>query len=298
MGSSGCMGRTKHPLDLKGQPAWRHVFQTGLEARSQMKSNEAIMAPKLLRPTLLTLALLALSACSGLGASIQGGYGIFQMDGDIALGPSVGNVALDTIKTDIQKGLGLDEEVGTPYARADLELAVARISASGFTHNQEGEGRLTVDFGDITLGTDVNTEITMNAAKASVIFDMINIGVLRIGPGLGASYFDIDMNVRSLVRNEDVEIQAPVPMIFLQAEVGIGGFSALVEAGGIYYEAPEAEGIFFDIEAMARLNLHENIHLFGGARWLQIDGKGDVDGHDFEIDLGLRGLMVGIGFDV
>jgi hypothetical protein len=249
-------------------------------------------------PALLPILLLGATSCSGLGARIEGGYAIFEMDGDLALAPTAGGVSLDTIRTDVQTDLGLDDQIGTPYARADLALGIARVSASGFMHDQDGSGTLTVQFGDIPASTSVNTEIEMMAAKASVIFDLLNVGVVRIGPGVGASFFDIDMSVASGILTEEINVVAPVPMVFVQAEVDLGPLDAMVEVGGMYADIEDAAGTFLDIEATVRYQIMDAIHIFGGARYIQLKGEGDIEGQDFEVDLKMQGVMLGIGFDV
>ncbi len=241
--------------------------------------------------------LLALSSCSGLGIKIDGGFAQMEMDGSVAVSPSNTAVNLDTIQVDIQDNLGLDEASGTPYGRVELSAAVASFTFSGFTMDQSGSGTIPVTFGDLSVNANVSSELEMQALKAAVHFDLINVGILRLSPGIGVDLFDIKWAVTdtSSLVEEDIEVLAPIPMVFVQAEVDLGSLDFVLDVGAIDIDVGDAEGTFIDVEAVLRYSVMKNFEIFGGYRWISLDAEGKDDTQSFAADLTIQGWMLGGG---
>lgn len=238
-----------------------------------------------------------LAACTGFGAHLDAGYGQFELGGDVALAPTVASVNLDTIQVDVQDDLGLDDQMGSPYGRIEADAAIVSVVASGFVVDQFASGRVDVPFGEISAGTDVNTKLDLRNLKAAVVFNLIDIGVFRLAPGIGASVFDMDLEVQdlSLSTTESIEVLAPVPMAFVQAEVDVAWFEAVLDVGGMYIEIEDADGAFVDVEALVRFKPADHLEIFAGLRYIMLDVEGESEGQDFQGDLYLTGWMIGGG---
>ncbi len=256
------------------------------------------MKTPILRLILLPLALVSLTACNGLGIKVDGGYAQMEFSGDMKLAPSTTIPGLTLDPVDVQDNLGLDAKVGSPYGRVEMGFVLGSITASGFTHDQDGSGTLNARFGDLTASTPVTTSIELRNAKAALHFDLLNLGVFRISPGIGLDVFDINLEVSSLTLTEQVDVIAPVPMLFIQGEVDLGAVEAVVDVGALKADVGDASGMFLDVEALLRYSPTPKIHLFAGARLIRIDANGTADGQDFDLNLTLKGFMGGVGFDL
>jgi hypothetical protein len=256
------------------------------------------MIPRKLQLVLLPLALVSLSACNGLGIKVDAGYAQMEFSGDMKLAPSTAVPGLTLDPVDVQDTLGLDAKVGTPYGRVEMGFVLGSITASGFTHDQDGSGILNARFGDLTASTPISSSLKLRNAKAALHFDLLNLGMVRISPGIGLDVFDIDLQVKSLALTEQVEVIAPVPMLFIQGEIDFGAVEAVIDIGGLKADVGDASGTFLDVEALLRYSPTPKIHLFAGARLIRINADGTADGQAFDLDLTLRGFMGGIGFDI
>ena len=239
-----------------------------------------------------------LPACSGIGIVVDGGYGVFEITGDAGLEPSSGPGAGTVVTADVENNLGLDDSMDTPYGRVELAAGIASFTFSAFQVDQTGQGLLTQQFGDITIGTNVDTEIDLTSIKGAVHFDLINIGPVRVAPGIGVNYITLDMSVTPTIapaNREQFDAVAPVPMLFAQAEVDLGIFDAVLDVGGMQADVEDANGTFLDIELVARLRPAEHIEIFAGYRHILIDVEGVADNQDYVSDLTLSGFVIGGG---
>ncbi len=250
------------------------------------------------RLALLPLAFMSLTACNGLGIKVDGGYAQMEFSGDMKLAPSTTIPGLTLDPVDVQDDLGLDAKVGTPYGRVEMGFVLGSITASGFTHDQDGSGTLTTRFGDLTASTPVTTSLELRNAKVALHFDLLNLGVFRVSPGIGLDVFDINLNVSSLSLTEQIDVIAPVPMAFVQGEIDLGAVEAVIDVGALKADVGDASGMFLDVEALLRYSPTPKIHAFVGARLIRIDANGNADGQDFDLNLTLKGFMGGIGFDI
>lgn len=241
---------------------------------------------------------LALPACStGLGIHVDAGYTELELTGDIGLSPTVGSTVLPQ-RIDVQDGFGLSEKMNSPYGRIELQALIARLQVSGFQIDQTGRGTLAVQFGDIPVSTPVETTLDMTNIKAELLFDLIDIGPVRISPGIGVDYFDLQLSTRSLAvttLRESIDAQAPVPMLFVQAELDLGVFDLVADVGGMKADVDDANGTAIDVEILARIRPLDHVEIFAGYRHIILDVEGKADGQDYLSDLQLSGFMVGGG---
>lgn len=244
----------------------------------------------------LVCALAATSCSTGLGITVEPGYTSLEIDGDLGLTPSVGPTTPQRI--DIQEGFGLRESMDSPFGRVEVQAMIARLQLSGFQIDQTGQGNLAVQFGDIPISTPIESTLEMTNLKAEVLFDLIDIGPVRISPGLGVDYFDLKIDSFSLAvptLRESLDAQAPIPMLFVQAEVDLGVVNFVADVGGMKADVEDANGTAIDIEVLARLRPFSNFEIFAGYRHIILDVEGKSDGQDYLGDLTISGFMVGGG---
>lgn len=256
---------------------------------------------KIVNPRFLPLILAAAvsSGCStDIGARVYAGYMQAEFDGDVALSPNVVTPLGNVNRVDGQ--LGIDDPSGSPYGRIDLELGPANLTVSGFSYDQDGTGMLNATFGNINAGAIVNSSLEMVNARGSLHFSLLDLGVFRLSPGVSIDYFDIDMTVSdtaNLGLFERIDVEAPVPMLFAEAELDFGIVAGVLDVGGIEVDLPDADGTYFDLEALVRVEPLPHVHVFAGYRYIHLDADGTADGQPFEADLNLRGWMIGGGFE-
>ncbi len=243
-------------------------------------------------PSALALACLT-CGCSSFGVKGQLGYTAMSLGGDVALSPS----GSGTIRQDIESGLGLGDPQGSVYGRLELDCGVPVLTVSGFTFQEEGQGQLGPQFGQIPAGTTVQSEVDFTNFKAALAFD-IDLGVVKVAPGVAVDVFDMDIQVRDSLglSNEDIDVLAPVPMAFLRATVDLGAVALVGEGGYMSLDVDDVDGTFWDAEGWIEVRPTGGLFLFGGYRHISIAGTGIVDNQDFDADLTIAGWQVGGGF--
>jgi hypothetical protein len=238
-------------------------------------------------------------ACSAPSARLHAGYMQSGLSGNASLQTTVAGTSASA-RANVESGLGLADDSNSLYVRAELDAGPLRFSGSAFRYEQSGRGRLDVDFGDIRAGTEVDADISMGVLKGGLTFDLLDLGVIRISPGLGADLIDLEATVvdASGLTNESERIDelVPIPILFVQAEAEIGPVSAVVEFGGMDITYDTFSGRLVDLEALLLVEPVDSVELFAGYRWISLDASGQTDDGDFATDLVLQGWFAGGGF--
>ncbi len=240
------------------------------------------------------LALAALTSCALPGVGGYVGYMKLNIGGNFAL-EDLGSQPLSDLTQQVDDDLNL-KEADTPYARVFVSSGGWRVNVSGFQFEESGVGTLSQNFGGISAGANVQSDVDLLNVKGSVTYDLLDFSVFRLSPGVSLDYFDVQMRVDDGIGNfEEVDYQAPVPMAFVQVEADAGPFSIVAEVGGLSIDLPDAKGQFWDAEAMLRFNPAPMVELFAGYRFIRLDSLGNADGLDFDTDLQLHGWFAGGG---
>lgn len=241
-----------------------------------------------------TLALVSGPSCTQLGVAAQAGYATMAIDGDVALAATSGGGAA-SLSQDVETAFGLGDPQGSAYGRLQFDFGVPVLTVSAFQLLEEGQGTLVAQFGNLPAGTDVLTDLSFFDAKASLAFGF-DLGPVRLAPGLAIDYIDLDMQVQDTfgILTEDIEVMAPIPLLYLGAELDLGIAAVAGEIGVLDVpEIDDVEGTFWDAELQAELELSPAAQLFVGYRFLSMDARGTVDGQDFAADLEVSGWMIG-----
>ena len=245
--------------------------------------------------SLLILGTLTLApACTQFEVTAQAGYALFEVDGDIGYTDDGSTV----IAQDVESAFGLGDDQGTPYGRLGVDMGVPELTVSGFLFEDEGQGTLAADFGDISGGVEVNSELSITNAKAAYTLQ-IPIGPLTIAPGLAANYFDIDVAVATVLQGAasvDVQAEAPLPMAFLRAELDLDWVGLVAEVGYISIDVDDVDATLLDLEGLIEFRPANWVNLFAGYRMIDLDVQGIDDNERYDVDLQLGGLLVGGGF--
>ncbi|MCR9244260.1 MAG: hypothetical protein NXI31_04455 [bacterium] len=247
-----------------------------------------------IRHLLALPALVFFTSCYQFEITAQGGFAQLALDGDIGYVTGTGGVS---IQDDIESGLGLGDDQGTPYVRANMDFGVPNLSVSGFLFEDDGRGLLTQNFGGVAAGVPVLTDFEMASAKIAYTFE-IPLGPVSLQPGLAVNLIDLSILVRDSIgiASEDIQLSAPLPMLFGRAEIDIADFLQLVgEVGYVAVDVEDVEANLLDVEALLELTALEPLNLFVGYRSISFEGEGEIDGDSIDIDLGLSGLIVGGG---
>ena len=249
------------------------------------------------------LTMLSATSCTVPYARVYAGYTKMGPSGDVALAPTSGTSNLGALGIDVESDLGLDE-AGSPYARVDMGLGSFGLTVSAFTYHKVSSGTITKQFGNITAGTPVRSDLDLTDVKAAVIWNALDIplpalGSVRVGPGFGVNFIDLNLDVQTtsgVAAADNVDVVAPIPMAFLQADVELGPFGMTVDGGGMSVDLNDAGGTYWDVEGLFRFSPAQHMHIFGGYRWISLNARGDADGQDFDANLALRGWFVGAAF--
>ncbi|MBI5852959.1 MAG: hypothetical protein HZB39_18265 [Planctomycetes bacterium] len=220
-----------------------------------------------------------------------------KLSGDIALDSSAGGLNLDLVRTDVNDDLGLSRS-GAATMGADLDTELGRVSVSYLRYSDNATGSLSRAFGDIPPGTNVETTIDIDNLKAFWTFDLLANDTFRVSPGVGVDLFWFDATVRSITAlsaYENLEVDVPMPMLFLEGEVDLGAVKAEIEAGWMSLDVGEFDGNFVDLDARVRYTGLSALELFGGYRWIALDVDGKADNQRFDANLDLSGFYFGGG---
>lgn len=246
------------------------------------------------RIPLALLMLASLTSCYQFDLTLQGGYAQLALDGDAGYATGTGSIV---IQEDIERSLGLGDDQGSPYARVAMDFGVPVLAVSAFSFEENGRGLLTQDFGDVSAGLPVLTDFEMLSAKVSYLFQ-IPIGIGSIAPGLAANFVDMSIFVRDTigVASEDVQLQAPLPMAMARLEIdAIPGVQLSAEAGYIRVDVDDVDAELLDVEALLEVTALDPVNLFVGYRAISLEGEGEIDGDNIDVDLGLSGFLIGGG---
>lgn len=250
-------------------------------------------------------AFVALSGCSS--ASVDVGYLNLELSGDIGYARGATNVSG---QADVANGLGQGGEVGSPYGRVELASDAGAFGSglfvSGFMYENSGTGTLTASYGNISAGTQVSSDFSIMNAKVGFYLSFDIGDVLFIRPGIALDMFLPDMTVTSqLVPSLSEQIDDPggVPLPYLQVGLDTGIVSGFVEVGYLPLDTKDlnlgseydVESETLDVEAMLRVRPTKFVEVFVGYRMFSLELEGRLEQDTVDIDIDLKGFMIGGG---
>lgn len=232
--------------------------------------------------------------CTTYDLRAYAGYQSTKLEGDVALAPTGNTIPAQSV--DLEQDLGIADESDSVYLRGELALLSFRATLSAFTYEESGDGTLQAQFGDLTIGTPVSSSIDFGSIKGGLTYD-INLGPIRVSPGIAVNYMNFQADVRATNFNafESLDLDAPVPMLYGQAEANLGPLAATLDVGWIDADIEDVDGTVWDLEAMLRYQIVSKLEVFAGYRLITADIAGDADGQDFSGEFEFSGWMFGGG---
>ncbi|MGE3174623.1 MAG: hypothetical protein AB7O97_18470 [Planctomycetota bacterium] len=238
-----------------------------------------------------------LGACAPHQMRAEVGAAFTQVRGELGLQNSGGNLNLNANMNDVKDQLGSGELDPSPYVRFEADWGPQRVKVSGLSHTSSGSSVLAGAFGDLPAGTSVFADLDYTNVSGSWSYDLAPTDMLRLAPGVQVGYHAIDVLVRSNSSTafENVDTDIIVPMPYFDAEVDLGVVSVGVNAGLMVVDLRDADGRYWDAEAIVRAVPGQNVELLGGLRYMLFDAHGTATGRDFDSDIDVFGFFVGGG---
>lgn len=239
--------------------------------------------------------LVALASCTPQTFRVDVGAMLAQAGGKIALQDAGGTLNLGGEKNDIDADLGVGEIEASPYVRLEWEHENHRVRVHGFGFDSEGTGVLSNDFGGLVPGSNVTTSLRFFSAAASYGYECWGNEQFRLALGGQLGVYSMDVAARSGVGREEIGMDVVVPMPFVEFETYLGGFTFGINGGIMAADLGDGDGTYADVEGYTRFQLTNEIDLFGGYRFIMMDGDATADGRDFEADVDVQGFYFGGG---
>lgn len=253
-----------------------------------------------MRSPLLLAALpaaLALGSCGSPKASITPFLASVGLDGDIAIGDNNNG----TVSSSFDQ-LGIEDEEAVFGGLVRLGFGGTELSVSGYGVDFEGtgtaEGTFEYDGNIIVAGTDVNTKIDLQTARALFTWDIIPGSGLDIGIGIGATLIDLKLDIEEVGGMNSIETDEliPVPLIGARVAWTWGPVDLRADAGGLVIEYDEAEAAVYDVGIQAAVDFLGIGDLVAGYKFMKIDAKYEDSDALVDADLDLNGYYVGLTF--
>ena len=199
------------------------------------------------------LAALGATGCLGNNASLTFDAGVHLPTIDGSLGLS--NTTLtDLDEIDLSSELSLDDADVAPLPRAEVDFGFLDLAAWGFATEASGRGTASVDFGGITAGSQVTSDLSLTMGQLRVLGDVIDSEPFQLGVGLAAQWVDVKLDVREVVfgLEEAIDVQQAVPLLAARASFDLGALELVplsfeLSVAGIKLSYADIDGALLDI---------------------------------------------------
>jgi hypothetical protein len=217
-----------------------------------------------------------------------------------SLGGTIGlaqSIATDINTINLSSDLGLGGTEVVPYLRGEVVAGGFDFALSGFRTSQSGHGTVTADFGHITAGSNVDTDLDLGLAHGHVAWNFLETEWVDVGAGLGADYVDLSLKAedKTFAMTESIAVRQAVPLVEARAafRVPVVPIDLELSVGGITGSYDQIDGTVFDAEALLRGRIAGPLSLFAGYRYVHFDIKGSSNSQSFDGDVVLSGFMLG-----
>ncbi|MEE2941618.1 MAG: hypothetical protein VX460_14620 [Planctomycetota bacterium] len=254
-----------------------------------------------LRRTIAALPLVAatvlLGACSAPTAKVMPFIASIGLDGDLSIQDS-GGVAASSSFGDL--GVGDDEAAIGGMAR--IGFGAAELSVAGVGIDYTGSGTAASDFdldgNTIAAGAAVDTEVDLQMTRALFTWDLVPVGGIDLGIGVGATLLDLrfDLQEQGGPNRITTDQVIPVPMIGARAAWEWGPVDLRADVGGLVIELDGDEATVIDGELSAAVDFLKMGELVVGYRVTSIDAQYGDSGAKVDADFDLEGYYLGLQF--
>jgi hypothetical protein len=243
--------------------------------------------------SLLVLAPLFV-ACAGQSYRVDVGPFFARTRGDVALQNSAGSLTGNN-QSDLERNLGLGDTEPSPYVRLQMDKDKHRVRIHGFSIDNDGEGVLARDFGNLVAGSAVTTELEFFALCGNWAYQIARGENYRFALGAQAGYYSLDVQARSTLGREVVETDVLAPMPFLELEGLFGSFTIGANGALMSADLGDGSGRYLDLEGYVRWSAAKDFDFFGGYRYVVLDAAGRASDRDFDADVDVDGFFFGAG---
>lgn len=250
-----------------------------------------------LRTSALLLLALGLAACAPDNYRLGGGAAFLRASGSVALQNEGGSLVLHDEHNDLKGSLDVGSTEPSPYLRFEANQGPQQIRIHGFGYDSNGSGVLDGAFGNIPAGTAVTTSMEFFNASAAWSWDLFPGDDVRLAPGVQVAFASLDVSATaaSPSRFEKVNTDVIVPMPYVEGSIALGPVTLVADAGVIAANLGDANGRYWDVEALARFKPGDDFELFAGWRYLLMDSHGIATARDFDADIYMNGWFIGGG---
>lgn len=242
-----------------------------------------------------------LTACSAPSTKVMPLIGNLGISGDLSAKDSGASAGGTSANTSFDE-LGLDENEAALGGMVRLDFGGAELSLAGIGVEFEGEGTtqsdFTLDGNTIAAGSDVQSVVDLQMFRGLFTWDLIPIGGVDLGIGLGATLFDFKLDLQEVgggtrVRTDEL---LPVPMIGARAAWTWGPVDLRADLGGIVADYEDTEATYLDGELSASVEVFDSGDLVVGYRITSLDASYEDDGSEVDADFDVEGYYVGLQF--
>lgn len=248
------------------------------------------MAPK----SLFLLALSPLAGCASAVYRFDAGPILARANGDVAVAGTASPFN-SAAKNDVAADLDLGDTSMSAFGRLQADTAENRFRAQSFALDEGGQGTLAQPYGDIAAGVQVDTALRVSTLAANWSHAIVHTENLRLGVGAQVGYYRCDFTVRAAASREETIAKSLVPLPFVEGELFFGDVALGASFAGMYADAGDARGRFFDAEVFARWTVTSEFQVFGGYRYILLDAGGTATNREFDADVTIDGLYIGVG---
>lgn len=247
----------------------------------------------------LALSTLLLGACSAPTAKVMPFVTSLGIAGDLSIQDNSSMIGGATANSSFDElGVGDDEAAFGGLARIGLGAAELSVAALGIDFEGTGTTTSTFEFGGNSIGANVavDTDIELQMARALFTWDLVPIGGVDLGIGVGATLLDLQFNLEEQggLATINTEATIPVPLIGARAAWEWGPVDLRADIGGLVIEYDGDEATVIDGELSAAVEFLGVGDLVVGYRLTRIDAQYEDEDARVDANFDLEGYYFGL----
>ncbi|MEM8713063.1 MAG: hypothetical protein AAGG01_19110 [Planctomycetota bacterium] len=257
-------------------------------------------SPAAISPSLgpLLVLSLVLTACGAPTAKVMPFIGSIGLDGDLSIAESTGTGRTSSSFDD----LGITDDEASLGGIVRIGMGGAELSLAGLSVDYEGSGTTRGEFSldGQSIGADVavDTDVELQMARGLFTWDLIPIGGVDLGFGVGATLVDLQFDLREQSGTAGVNTDQliPIPLIGARAAWKWGPVDLRADLGGLVVEYDGDEATVIDGEVSAAVEFLGVGDLVVGYRLTRIDALYEDEDSSVDADFDLEGYYFGLQF--
>lgn len=263
-------------------------------------SQAAAMLKLTLGASLSLFLSLSLGSCSAPTAKVMPLLASVGLDGNLSIMDSSSSGGGSTSSSFSELGVGENEAGLGGLVRIGLDGAELSITAIGLDFEGTGttQSQFELDGEVIAEDTDVNTDISLQMFRGMFTWDLIPIGGVDFGIGVGATLLDLDFEMQDTAGLATVRTDQliPVPLLGARAAWTWGPVDLRADVSGFVIKYDGDEATVLDADIAASVELLDIGDLVVGYRVTRVDAVYQDESATVDTDVGLEGYYFGLQF--